>query len=89
MGFQLTIVTPERPVVDAEVDSVVVPGQEGEFGVLPAHEPFLAAIAGGVLRYTSNGKTSEVKVGDGFAEVSLERVTVLAQSAEAGSDATA
>ena len=86
MPFQLTIVTPERPLVDTEVDSVIVPGQEGEFGVLPAHEPFLAAIAAGVVRYTSNGTSSELKVGGGFAEVGLDRVTVLAQSAEAGSD---
>ncbi len=82
MAFQLTIVTPERPVLDLEVDSVVVPGQEGEFGVLTSHEPFLAPVQGGVLSYTAEGQTRGIRIGGGFAEVGSDRVTVLAQSAD-------
>ena len=82
MSFRLTVVTPARPVVDAEVESVVAPGQEGEFGVLTSHEPFLAPLQAGVLRYTENGQTHQLRVAQGFAEVTHERVTVLTQSAE-------
>ncbi|MCP4007159.1 MAG: ATP synthase F1 subunit epsilon [bacterium] len=82
MGFQLTIVTPQRPVLDREVETVVVPGQEGDFGVLASHEPFLAPIEGGVLCYTADGRTTEVEIGGGFAEVGHDRVIVLAQSAD-------
>jgi F-type H+-transporting ATPase subunit epsilon len=79
----LSIVTPSRAVVETEVDSVVAPGSEGEFGVLPGHAPLLAALKPGVVSYTeAGGRTSRVAIGGGFAEVTQERVTVLAPSAE-------
>ncbi len=82
MPFRLSIVTPERPVVDLEVDSLVVPGSEGEFGVLPSHEPFLAPVAAGVVSYIAAGSEQRVATSGGFAEVTQEHVTLLARTAE-------
>jgi F-type H+-transporting ATPase subunit epsilon len=82
MPFRLSIVTPERPVVDLEVDSVVVPGGEGEFGVLPSHEPFLAPVAAGVVFYVTSEGEQRVATSGGFAEVTQEHVTLLARTAE-------
>ena len=80
--LQLSIVTPERPLVEAEVDSVVAPGSEGEFGVLPGHEPLLLALARGEVRYTAAGQTQRVAVSGGFAEITGSRVTLLTPGAE-------
>ncbi len=82
MPLRLSIVTPERPVVDAEVERVVAPGAEGEFGVLPAHEAFLTALRPGVVRYAQDGREARVAVSSGFAEVTGERATLLVRSAE-------
>jgi F-type H+-transporting ATPase subunit epsilon len=82
VSLRLSIVTPARALVEADVDSVVAPGSEGEFGVLPGHAPLLAALKPGVVRYTAGSATNAVVVGGGFAEVTQERVTVLAQVAE-------
>lgn len=82
MPIALSIVTPSRAVVETEADSVVAPGSEGEFGVLPGHAPLLAALKPGVVSYTEGGRISRIAIGGGFAEVTQERVTVLAPSAE-------
>ena len=82
MSLQLSIVTPERTLVELAVDSVLAPGVVGEFGVLPAHEPYLTALQAGEVRYAIGGKTFHVAVSGGFAEVTQEHVTLLAQSAE-------
>ncbi len=82
MPLQLSIVTPEGTLVELAVDSLLAPGAEGEFGVLPAHEPYLTVLQAGELRYVVNGKTFHVAVSGGFAEVTQERVTILAQTAE-------
>ncbi len=78
----LDIVTPEKLVVSEEADIVVATGVEGEFGVLPGHIPFLTALAIGPLRYTRDGKDYFVAVSGGFAEVSNNKVTILAETAE-------
>ncbi len=82
MGLRLSIVTPARALVDADVDQVVAPGSEGEFGVMPGHAPFLIALKAGVVRWTEGGRASRAAISGGFAEVTQERVTVLAPSAE-------
>ena len=82
MALELSIVTPARPVVEVVAESVVVPGQEGEFGVLPDHEALLAALGAGVIRYVEQGRSQRVAVSGGFAEVTGQRVTVLARTAE-------
>jgi len=79
--LQLSIVTPERAVLDLAVDSVVVPGAEGEFGVLPDHESLLAPVSEGVVRYSGSEGSGELSVTDGFAEVTGDRVTLLVGNA--------
>jgi F-type H+-transporting ATPase subunit epsilon len=81
--LRLSLVTPQRPLVDAEVESVLCPGSEVEFGVLPGHEPLLAPLAEGRVSWVERGQRKSIAIGGGFAEVTQERVVVLADSAEA------
>jgi F-type H+-transporting ATPase subunit epsilon len=80
--LRLEIVTPDRLVVSSDVEYVGAPGVLGEFGVLPGHVPFLSALGVGNLHYNKDGKTYYVFVSGGFAEVSGDKVTVLAEVAE-------
>lgn len=80
--IRLELVTPERLLVSEEVDEVVAPGYEGEFGVLPEHTQYLAILRIGVLRYRTGDRVQKVAVGGGFAEVTPERVVVMADVAE-------
>jgi F-type H+-transporting ATPase subunit epsilon len=84
MPLRLSIVTPMRPLVEADVDSVIAPGSEGEFGVMPGHAPFLIGLKPGVVRWSEGGRTTRAAISGGFAEVTQERVTVLARNAELG-----
>ncbi|MFZ7112811.1 MAG: F0F1 ATP synthase subunit epsilon [Desulfatiglandales bacterium] len=78
----LEVVTPQRVVVSRDVDTVVAPGTEGEFGVLPGHVLFLSGIVPGVLRYAVGKETTFLAVSSGFAEISEDRVSVLVDAAE-------
>jgi F-type H+-transporting ATPase subunit epsilon len=78
----LEIVTPEKIVVRQEVDSVVAPGTEGEFGVLPGHIHFLTGIVPGELRYHTGVEKESMAVTTGFAEVSNDKVSILVDAAE-------
>ena len=78
----LEIVTPERVVITEEVDEVVLPGIEGEFGVLPGHIPFLTALKIGELVYKTKEKTEHLAVSWGYVEVTADSVKVLAETAE-------
>lgn len=80
--LRLRIVTPERQLLDEEVDEVTAPGTVGEFGVLPNHVTFLSSLQPGRLLYKQHGQTHALVVGGGFAEVSDNVMTVLADSAE-------
>jgi F-type H+-transporting ATPase subunit epsilon len=80
--LRLRIVTPERQMLDEEVDEVTAPGTVGEFGVLPNHVPFLTSLQPGRLLYKQKGQTHTLVIGGGFAEVSDNIMTVLADSAE-------
>ena len=79
------LVTPERLVRADEVHMVVVPGVEGEFGVMVGHAPFMTTLKDGELKvYKSAGAAPEsIAVSGGFAEVGDQGLTVLAESAEA------
>lgn len=81
-SLQLEIVTPDKLVLSEPVDYVGAPGQQGEFGVLPNHIPFLSALSVGNLYYKKDGKTKYVFVAGGFADVSSNKVTILAEAAE-------
>ncbi len=80
--IKLEIVTPERVVVSEEVDEVVLPGIEGEFGVLHGHIPFLTALKIGVLSYKIGGREEHLAVSWGYVEVTADNVKVLAETAE-------
>ncbi len=80
MRFELA--TPTRLVVSSEVDEVVAPGTEGYFGVLPGHAAFLTTLGAGELTYRHGREEQHLAVIGGFAEVSGERVIVLAEGAE-------
>jgi len=78
----LEIVTPEKIVVSQEVDSVVAPGTDGEFGVLPGHIHFLTGIVPGELRYNTGTGKESMAVTTGFAEVSNDKVSILVDAAD-------
>jgi F-type H+-transporting ATPase subunit epsilon len=80
--IKLEVVTPERLLVSEDVDEIVAPGYEGEFGVLPEHTQYLAILAIGILRYRKGSDVRKMAVGGGFAEVMPERVVVMADVAE-------
>jgi F-type H+-transporting ATPase subunit epsilon len=80
--IRLELVTPERLLVSEDVDEVIAPGYEGEFGVLPEHTQFLAILRIGVLQYRKRDELRKIAVGGGFAEVMPERVVILADVGE-------
>ena len=86
MPLDLTIVTPSGPAYRGDVDSVVLPGSEGDFGVLPEHERFLCPLRVGEVRIQKGGQTLYAAIAEGFAEVSGEQVTVLADACELAGD---
>jgi F-type H+-transporting ATPase subunit epsilon len=81
-SIELRIVTPDRAIVQEQVDEVEIPGVEGYFGVLPGHTPLLAELAVGELWYRQGQERTYLAMAFGFAEVLPDRVTVLAQIAE-------
>ena len=84
MPVQFELVSPERLLVSAEVDMVVVPGTEGNFGVLPGHAPLISTIRPGTIDiYQGGAITERIFVAGGIAEVIPERCTVLADEAMA------
>lgn len=84
MALHFELVTPAKLVRSDDVYMVVVPGSEGEFGVLEGHAPFMSTIRDGALKVykTENGTPEEILIAGGFAEVSAAGLTVLAERAE-------
>jgi F-type H+-transporting ATPase subunit epsilon len=81
MPLTLEIVTPEARVYSDTIDSVVIPTVEGEIGVLPGHIPLLTQVGYGELRVTKGGATQLLAVGGGFAQISADKISILAESA--------
>lgn len=78
MALELTVVTPDGQAYEGTVETVVLPGAEGEFGVLERHERYLAPLQPGALQFRQVGGALEwAAVSDGFADVSAEHVVVL------------
>ncbi|MBV9008504.1 MAG: F0F1 ATP synthase subunit epsilon [Verrucomicrobia bacterium] len=75
--LRLEIVTPEATAYSEDVEMVTLPGSEGEFGVYPHHVPLLTILKPGELRVMKNGRDTWLAVGEGFIEVTPERVSVL------------
>ena len=80
--FRLEVVTPARSLVSEMVDEITAPGVEGEFGVLAGHTPFLTELGYGLLVYRTVNQMHVIGVRKGFAEVTREKVTVLAEEAD-------
>ena len=82
MPMRLEIVTAERVLFEGEVDVVVVPGADGEIGVLPKHAALMTVLQPGELRYRTGDSEEQFVVTGGFVEVRGDRVSVLADAAE-------
>jgi F-type H+-transporting ATPase subunit epsilon len=81
MALTLEIVTPEARVYSETVDTVVIPTVEGEIGILPGHIPLITQVGAGELRATKGNTTQLLVVGGGFAQVSGDKVSILADRA--------
>lgn len=82
--FTFHVVSPEGNVIKEEIEFVVLPGVDGELGILPNHAPLIAALDPGVVHYTAKGKKIKLAISGGFVEVSENKATVLADTAEFG-----
>lgn len=82
----LEVVTPEKLLLSQEVDEVVAPGSEGDFGVLPGHCHFLSTLRIGELRYKTQETWRYMSILWGYVEVTPARVTVMAEIAEKAED---
>ena len=79
---QFELVSPEQLLMSEEVEMVVVPGSEGDFGVLPGHSRTITTVRPGVIHIFTNGTiSSRIFVAGGFSEVTSDRCTVLAEEA--------
>lgn len=86
MSLLLKIITPDKTAFSQEVDSVTVPGVEGEMGILTAHAPLVSAIKPGELSWTKGAHQEFLAVGDGFVQVSGTQVSVLTDMAVADAE---
>jgi len=80
--LHFSLVSPAREVFSGDVDHVIAPGTDGEFGVLPNHAPFMSTLKNGVVRVLEGENTAmRVFVRGGFADVTPEGLTILAEEA--------
>lgn len=86
MSLLLEIVTPERLAYSETVDSVVLPGSEGELGVLPHHAPLVSTLGIGELRIRKGGQEESFAIVGGFLQVRPDKVVVMAETADMASE---
>ena len=86
MPILLEIVTPERLAYSDEVDAVVLPGSEGEMGVLPHHAPLVSTLGVGELRIRKGGTEESFAIVGGFVQVRPDKVVVMAETADLASE---
>ena len=86
MPLQLEIVTPEKLAYQGEVDSVQLPGSEGELGVLPHHAPLISTLGAGELRLRKGGQEESFAIVGGFLQVLPDKVVVMAETADMASE---
>ena len=79
--LHFSLVSPERELFSGEVDQVDAPGTEGDFGVLAGHAPFMTTLKEGPLKVFADGKVRTFEIRGGFADVTPEGLTVLAEHA--------
>ncbi|WP_057760191.1 F0F1 ATP synthase subunit epsilon [Cytobacillus praedii] len=80
--IKVSVVTPDGPVYESDVEMVSTKAESGELGILPGHIPMVAPLQIGAVRLKTQGKTDIVAVSGGFVEVRPDKVSILAQSAE-------
>ena len=86
MPLQLEIVTPERLAYSDEVDMVLVPGIDGELGILPHHTPLVSLLGIGELKIRKDGDEESFAIVGGFLQVRPDKVVVMAETAEIGTE---
>jgi F-type H+-transporting ATPase subunit epsilon len=79
--LEFNLVSPERELFSGPVDQVVVPGSEGDFAVLPRHAPVMSAIRPGAITVSDDGQVRRIFVLGGFADVTPDGLTILAEEA--------
>ena len=79
--LHLEIITPDSKIFEGDVDSVQLPGAEGEMGILPGHEALVTELQAGALIIVQQGQPKTLAIGDGFAEISAKNVGVLTDGA--------
>src|SRR5262245_19717290 len=79
--LKLEIVTPEAKVYSDDVEMVTLPGIEGEMGIYPMHVPLMTQVMAGEIVIRKNGQSQSFAVGEGFVEVTLDRVAVMTDMA--------
>lgn len=79
--IRLQIITPQKPVLDKEVDFVVLPASKGELGILPGHTEYITTLKYGVLRYKIGEETETFAILGGIAEIANNNVSVFAEGA--------
>jgi F-type H+-transporting ATPase subunit epsilon len=80
--IRLEVVTPSKLLVSEEVELVTVPGTDGVFGAMANHSPLLSTLKIGEMHYSNEGNSVRIALSGGFCDVSNNRMTVLAESAE-------
>jgi F-type H+-transporting ATPase subunit epsilon len=86
MPLHLEIVTPERLAYEDDVDMVLVPGAEGELGILPHHTPLVSLLGVGELRIRKGGEEESFAIAGGFLQVRPDKVVVMAETADLASE---
>ena len=86
MPIQLEIVTPERLAYEDTVDAVVLPGSQGELGVLPHHAPLVSTLGIGELLIRKGGQEETFAIVGGFVQVRPDKVVVMAETADMASE---
>jgi F-type H+-transporting ATPase subunit epsilon len=86
MPLHLEIVTPEKVAYEDDVDSVQLPGSEGELGVLPHHAPLVSTLGAGELRLRKGGEEESFAIVGGFLQVLPDKVVVMAETADMASE---
>jgi F-type H+-transporting ATPase subunit epsilon len=82
MPIRLEIVTPEKRVYGDEVDSIALPGSEGELGILPHHAPLISLLGAGELRIRKGATEESFAIVGGFVQVLPDKVVVMAETAD-------
>ncbi len=80
--LRLKIITPQKVVFDKDVDELVVPGKEGDFGVLYGHTPFLTSIRPGTILIRIGNDYDYFSIHDGFAEVDIDKLNIVSETIE-------